>query len=203
MACGHPLPRIQSQRQMQDALRPIDRGHAQASGEIEAKANRPKTGSMGSAQSMNRFSAPVFSQFFVTGAPKRPYHLAIAVQRLPKTATQALRSLSYQLMSVPFVMPNPFARTSPVGQEVFRLGCCLPPFKAGCWGLIWMGRVLRTRMNGAAVTVRCDREQTALLQTALLHVDGTRGASVRTQIRTAQPGSIHSPRFRRDAAAWG
>jgi len=34
---------MQSKRQMQDALRPIDHGHAQASCEVEAKTTHPKT----------------------------------------------------------------------------------------------------------------------------------------------------------------
>jgi len=45
--------------------------------------------------------------------------------------------------------------------------------------------------------VRCDREQTAHLQTVLLHL------SVRTQIRTAQPGSIRCTGFGAKAAAQG
>ena len=45
--------------------------------------------------------------------------------------------------------------------------------------------------------VRCDRGQTAHLQTALLHLP------VRTQIRTAQPGSIRCTGLGTIAAAQG
>ena len=45
--------------------------------------------------------------------------------------------------------------------------------------------------------VRCDREQTAHLQTALLHLP------VRTQIRTAQSGSIRSTGLGAIAATQG
>jgi hypothetical protein len=52
---------------------------------------------------------------------------------------------------------------------------------------------LRTR----GMKVRCDREQTAHLQTALLHLP------VRTQIRTAQSGSIRSTGLGAIAATQG
>ena len=43
------------------------------------------------------------------------YHLAIAVQRLVKTETQALRSWSHQCMSVQSVMPNPLVELTRYG----------------------------------------------------------------------------------------
>jgi len=48
-----------------------------------------------------------------------------------------------------------------------------------------------------ALKLQCDREQTAHLQTVLLHL------SVRTQIRTAQPGSIRATWLGTIAAAYG
>jgi hypothetical protein len=48
-----------------------------------------------------------------------------------------------------------------------------------------------------ALKLRCDREQTAHLQTVLLHLP------VRTQIRTAQPGSIRATWLGTIAAAYG
>jgi hypothetical protein len=56
----------------------------------------------------------------------------------------------------------------------------------------WMGLV-----EDVALKLRCDREQTAHLQTVLLHL------SVRTQIRTAQPGSIRATWLGTIAAAYG
>lgn len=85
-------------------------------------------------------------------------------------------------------------------------GCWFFSFKSrlfGCSRLIGGTGSEGAQRTCRALTMRCDREQTALLQTALLHVGDKRGASMRAQIRTAQPGSIHSSRCRHDAAALG
>ncbi len=70
-------------------------------------------------------------------------------------------------------------------------GCLSFSLHAGC---LVVGFSCREH---ATLKVRCDREQTAHLQTALLH------RAVRTQIRTAQPGSILCTRLGTIAAASG
>ena len=70
-------------------------------------------------------------------------------------------------------------------------GCFVSPLLSRLFGF-WLGLV-----KDVALKLRCDREQTAHLQTVLLHL------SVRTQIRTAQPGSIRATWLGTIAAAYG
>ena len=60
---------------------------------------------------------------------------------------------------------------------------------------VWI--LVASSRGRVASKLRCDREQTAHLQTVLLHL------SVRTQIRTAQPGSIRATWLGTIAAAYG
>jgi hypothetical protein len=80
---------------------------------------------------------------------------------------------------------NPSTRTSPCVKRIFGF----PLGKLAVWyfAVASSGR--------APVRMWCDREQTAHLQTALWHL------AVRTQIRTAQPGSIRSTGLGAIAAA--
>ena len=71
-------------------------------------------------------------------------------------------------------------------------GCCMFFLaKPAVWILVASSR------GRVASKLRCDREQTAHLQTVLLHLP------VRTQIRTAQPGSIRATWLGTIAAAYG
>lgn len=85
-------------------------------------------------------------------------------------------------------------RDFPASQEVLWL--------FGCFLLDQRLLVLAAELNSSipawlATKVRRDREQTAHLQTVLLHLP------VRTQIRTAQPGSIRSTGLGTIAATQG
>src|SRR5437868_14239981 len=81
-------------------------------------------------------------------------------------------------------MPNPSTRTSPF----------LP---SRLLNFLWLFGVPPTKVD-AVVKVQGDRKQTAHLQTALLHPVGWR-----TQIRTAQPGSIPSTWLGAESATQG
>ena len=84
-------------------------------------------------------------------------------------------------------------RTKPLYKDFPRcqVGGLFCPLLSTLFGLAGFSR------GRVALKLRCDREQTAHLQTVLLHL------SVRTQIRTAQPGSIRATWLGTLAAAYG
>ena len=95
------------------------------------------------------------------------------------------------VLAAPPVTPNPSTRTSPRVNVKFAFGC-FPLIS----GNLAFDSGLAT-MSRAGKKIRCDSEQTAHLQTALLH------PWVRTQIRTAQSGSIRSTGLGTIAATQG
>jgi len=84
-------------------------------------------------------------------------------------------------------------RTKPLYKDFPRcqVGVLFFPLVSRLFGLAGSCR------GRVASKLRCDREQTAHLQTVLLHL------SVRTQIRTAQPDSIRATWLGTIAAAYG
>jgi hypothetical protein len=94
----------------------------------------------------------------------------------------------------------PAARGAGVGRWTKPLYKDFPRCQAGvlCFSFATQAVGLAGSCRGrVALKVRCDREQTAHLQTVLLHLP------VRTQIRTAQPGSIRATWLGTIAAAYG
>jgi hypothetical protein len=87
------------------------------------------------------------------------------------------------MFAIPQARPNPSTRTSPLVKRLFGIHS---DFSVG-------------NPNAATCGMKkqCDSEQTAHLQTALLHLP------VRTQIRTAQLGSIRSTELGTIAATQG
>src|SRR5450631_565248 len=91
-------------------------------------------------------------------------------------------------------------RTSATGRWTKPLYKDFPRCQAGvlCFSFAKQAVGLAGSSRGrVALKLQCDREQTAHLQTVLLHL------SVRTQIRTAQPGSIRATWLGTIAAAYG
>src|SRR5438093_10902079 len=107
-----------------------------------------------------------------------------AAASIPNTKTCAASVRGGAFSAARRATPNPSTRTSPF----------LP---SRLLNFLWLFGVPPTKVD-AVVKVQGDRKQTAHLQTALLHPVGWR-----TQIRTAQPGSIPSTWLGAESATQG